>query len=397
MGLSPYPGTVGPSSFRPPLPGCYHRIMAGTGRLASRRVFLGSALAALKLAAQGRKNPVFAPQWRRYADPTTELEVVRLTDPAHSSELPAYYNRAVARNSASLIYGTDRTGQPQAFHLDLKSGESRQLTEVAELDVASLTLSPDSRSFCCFAGESLLHVSLGTLRQREIYRLPESRQRCPGMSWTPDGSHILFAERLGEGSRLRAVSLARGVSRTVIEARFDIEHPLARPGRDQILYRQAAEALWLVDSGGANNRRLKLAPGRIGSTLWGPDGRRIQYLNFPDDPAQLHAIREFSPDSNADRLVAKTSQFACFGANRDSSVFVGASANRSSPTVLLLLRVTRREFTLCEHKATRPETVAPVFSPDSQWVFFQSDRDGHSAIYSMRVDKLVAPTEADAG
>jgi oligogalacturonide lyase len=65
--------------------------------------------------------------------------------------------------------------------------------------------------------------------------------------------------------------------------------------------------------------------------------------------------------------------------------------------VLLLLRVTRREFTLCEHKAANPETVAPVFSPDSRHVFFQSDRDGRPAIYSVHVDKLVEPTEADSG
>ena len=56
-----------------------------------------------------------------------------------------------------------------------------------------------------------------------------------------------------------------------------------------------------------------------------------------------------------------------------------------------------REFTLCEHKAAHPETVAPIFSPDSRHVLFQSDRDGHPAIYSVHVDKLVEPTEADTG
>ena len=65
--------------------------------------------------------------------------------------------------------------------------------------------------------------------------------------------------------------------------------------------------------------------------------------------------------------------------------------------MLLLLRITRREFTLCEHKAANPETVAPVFSPDSRRVIFQSDRDGHPAIYSVHVDRLVEPTEADTG
>src|ERR1039458_9318675 len=134
------------SRVSPGDPCCYHRIMAGTASRASRRVFLGSALAALKLAAQSQKSPALAQEWRRFEDPTTEIEVVRLTDPAHSSALPAYYNRTVTRNSASLIYGADRTGQPQAFRIDLKTGEARQLTEVAELDVASMALSPASRS-----------------------------------------------------------------------------------------------------------------------------------------------------------------------------------------------------------------------------------------------------------
>ena len=94
-------------------------------------------------------------------------------------------------------------------------------------------------------------------------------------------------------------------------------------------------------------------------------------------------------------MVAKTSQFAHFGFNRDSSVFVGASRNAASPTVLLLLRVTRRELTLCEHKASHPENVAPVFSPDSQRVYFQSDRDGKPAIYCMHMERLVEKTDVD--
>src|SRR6185437_267309 len=102
---------------------------------------------------------------------------------------------------------------------------------------------------------------------------------------------------------------------------------------------------------------------------------------------------EYTPDSNTDRLVAKTSQYAHFGFNRDASVFVGASRNHGSPDILLLLRVTRRELTLCEHKASRPTEAAPRFSPDSQRVYFQSDRDGKSAIYDVHVDQLVAKTE----
>ncbi len=154
-------------------------------------------------------------------------------------------------------------------------------------------------------------------------------------------------------------------------------------------------ALWLVNTDGRQNRPLKTAEGRIGPADWSPDGKTVLYLSFPGDPTQLNSIREITPDTNTDRLVAKTSQFVHFGFNRDTSVFVGASRNAASPTILLLLRVTRREFTMCEHKASDPAAAAPRFAPDSQRVYFQSDRHGKPAIYSMHVDKLVERTQVE--
>jgi oligogalacturonide lyase len=354
-----------------------------------------SGFAAVHLLADAPKGATFASDWRRYPDPTTDLEVYRLTDPAYSSTMPAYYNRAIARSSGWMLFCCDRGGSPQAFRMDLKSGETRQLTEAEELDGASLTLLPDNRSFCYFAGRSLYMSGLFALRERELYQVPEGWERCAGMSVGPDGTHATFAERRGDGSRLRMVSLAQGTARTVVEAPFPMADPIARPMRAQILYRQAGAALWLANSDGKQNRRLRLAAGSIGPANWAPDGKTVLYLNLPEDRTQLNAIRECAPDADSDKLVAKTSQFAHFGFNHDTSVFVGASRNAASPTVLLLLRVTQRELTLCEHRASRPETTAPVFAPDSQRIYFQSDRHGKPAIYCVRVEKLVEKTEGE--
>ena len=163
--------------------------------------------------------------------------------------------------------------------------------------------------------------------------------------------------------------------------------------RAQILYRQGGEALWMVNADGTQNRKLKLAPGGIGTPNWSPDGKTILYLNFPEDRTQLnnhprtHAGYRCRQAGRPRPASSRPS-----AANRDASVFVGASRN-SSPDVLLLLRVTHRERTLCEHKASHAEAVAPLFSPDSQRIYFQSDRDGKPAIYCMHVEKLVEKTE----
>jgi hypothetical protein len=96
------------------------------------------------------------------------MEVYRLTDPAYSSTMPAYYNRAIAQSSGWMLFCCDRGGSPQAFHMDLKSGETRQLTEAEELDGGSLALLPDNRSFCYFAGRSLHIANLATARSRRV-------------------------------------------------------------------------------------------------------------------------------------------------------------------------------------------------------------------------------------
>ena len=358
----------------------------------SRRALLASGVVAVRALADephGPKGQVFESEWKRYADPATELEVYRLTEPTSTSTLPAYSNRVIARNSAFLLFCSDRSGAPQAFRMDLKSGETRQLTDGKDLDGASLNLLPDGRSFCYFAERTLYVASFSNLREREVYTIPDGWERGPGLCVGADSAHVIFAEHRDGASRLQSVPLARGPARTILEVPVLISDPIERRLRGQILYRDSEQRLGLVNSDGRQNRRLKLAPGGIGPANWSADGRTLLYLNFPEDPKELNAIRESAPDEDSDKLVARTSQYVHFGFNRDTSVFVAASRNVASPVIVLMLRLTRRERVLCEHKASHPETVAPMFSPDAQRIYFQSDRHGKPALYSMHVEHLV--------
>ena len=359
----------------------------------TRRSLLVAALAARRVHAQSAKGVVFPADAERYPDPLTELAVNRLTTPEYATSMTAYFNRGIARNSAWMLCSCDRPGSPQAFHLDLKSGGMKLLTEATGLLPASLSLTPDNHSFCYIAAGSLWLCALGNLRARELYQAGEGWELDGGMSVGPDGTHATLVERRGPASRIRKVPLRGGDARTVIEIPVLASNPIHRPMRAQILYRHAPDALSLVNSDGSQNRKLKIAPGGVGAPNWSPDGKTILYLNFPEDRRQLFNLREFNPDTGADKMIAKTSQYASFGANRDASVFVGASSN-SSPDVLLLVRSSRSERTMCEHKASDPAAVAPLFSPDSQRIYFQSDRHGKSAIYSMDVERLVEKTGA---
>ena len=357
----------------------------------TRRALFSAAFAS-PLLADVEKGRIFPSEVRRFADPATELEVHRLTSADFSSRLPAYYLSAVTRRSDSLLYSSDRTGTWQAYRMDLKTGDSLQLTEAKLLNANSLTLMPDERSFCCVDGPSLRQVEFSRLREREIYRAPEGWELSTQASVSRDGLNAVFVETQGPNYRLRLLRFAQAGAVTLLDGSLPISDPQIRPKGAQILYRQAGEALWVVGPDGRGRQKLKTPPGKVGPAFWAPDGSKVLYLHYPQESGRLNAIREIDPGDNQDKMVSSTSQFVHFGANRDTSVFVGASRNMPSPHVLLLLRLTRREFTLCEHRSANPSDVSPIFSPNSQQIFFQSDKFGKPAIFRVRVDKLVEET-----
>jgi oligogalacturonide lyase len=358
----------------------------------SRRSFLAAVACLPALAQKPRTVPSAIFQ---YNDPATEFPVIRLTDPSYTSHLPPHWARALARRGNFLLYASDVNGRMDAYRMDLKNGVSHQLTSLEDLDPAALTLTPDEREICCLAGGRLLLVNAGNSRVREVYRVPDGFAPGSGVSVSEDGLYAAIVEKgVGkQGYRLRLIHLTGGIATTLAEAGEELRDPITRPRRASVLYRRGS-GLWLANYDGQQNYRLRLADGDTGPANWSPDGRTILYLNYPADPHRLHNIREFTPDSNQDTAVADTTQFVAFERNGDASVFAGASGSKASPYVLLLIRAVKRELTLCQHRASDPAMVAPVFSPNSQRLFFLSDQHGKPAIYSMQVEKLVEETDS---
>ncbi len=329
----------------------------------------------------------------RYKDLSTEFQILRLTDPAFTSLLPAHYGRALPRRGNFLLYASDLTGRMEAYRMESKGAVSRQLTEQEGLDPATLTLTPDERGFCCLAAGKLLSVNLSSGKVREVYRVPEGFESGSGMSLAEDGLYAALIEKKGSSHRLRLIRMSDGTATTLSEADEELRDPIPRPRRASILYRRG-NGWWLVNYDGQQDYRLRLAEGEAGPANWSPDGRTVEYLNYPANTRKLHNIREFTPDTNADAWIADTTQFVAFERNADASVFVGASGSKASPHVLLLVRSVKRELTLCEHRSSDPRLVSPIFSPNSQSVFFGSDQHGKPAIYSIAVEKLVSETDS---
>jgi oligogalacturonide lyase len=350
----------------------------------SRRAFVGGITGLLR-------GELPQTELKRFRDPATEFEILRYTDPAASSILAPAHLRSVSRGNSSLVFASDRGGTNQLFVIALKSGEARQITSFAEgVEGHSFGLTRDDRAVYCVHSNAVELVPLGRGRTRTLYRSPAEWSITEAAPFDTPG---LFAvtEKREQRYRVRFVRTQAAAGDTLFESGDPITELRPRPHRNELLIARAGR-IGLLKQDGHGPRDFGTS-GRPGQALWTADGSSLVYLSFPEQKGRLNELREHFPETGQDKLVAPTSQFVTFSRNSDASVFAGISGSKASPHVLLLLRTTRRELTLSEHKASSPARVVIFFTPDSQRVFYNSDRHGKSAIFAVPADRFVEKTE----
>ncbi|MBC7925180.1 MAG: hypothetical protein H7039_05940, partial [Bryobacteraceae bacterium] len=271
----------------------------------ARRTFLFAAAGGWSRAADRSSAPS---EQQRLRDPATEFEVIRLTDPSrHTAVFPAAPLRAVARNN-TLIYCSDRSGSMQVWRMDLKSGESRQLTDVSSLNPSCVSLTQNERSLCYVDGERLV-VQSGT-RIQAPYAVETGWQAAGGFALSDDGLTASLVEKRNERFRLRLLAVRTGGgARTIYEADQPVRFCRFRPKRSSLLYNYNG-VLTLVNFDGRGSRRLAIT-GSAGFALWSADGRAVQYLSIPEGRASIQ-LREHLPETGEDQLIGGTTQFVSF-------------------------------------------------------------------------------------
>ena len=352
----------------------------------TRRVVLGFLPASLLgVATPERQKGQNLPQsgeFVRFADPTTETLVVRLTSPVYTNVLPSPTNRFVSLKPRFLLCSSDRNGPMAPFHIDLRTGAMRQICETAKLDPVSLCLDAQGRSVYFLDGGSLQEIVLGGKHGAKAI--------AEGVSAFGRGQSAseLFTIRRGQ------LEQASSNGATVLAEQA--EGPcVVRPGGAGCLFVRGpfgpGREVWYAPAA-PPRKPVCVARGLVSNPCWSADGQFVLFLRqTPVNDVLISEVREIRPEEGKERAVSRTSQFAVFSPNGNDSVFVGASGSKAQPNVILLLSSTQRELTLCEHRSSDAADVRPVFSPDSRRVYFQSDREGKPAIYSVNVESLVEP------
>ncbi|MDQ2776134.1 MAG: hypothetical protein M3Y57_14635 [Acidobacteriota bacterium] len=350
----------------------------------TRRAMLASALplglAAVTIPSKRAKQLPRVGEFVRFADPTTETTVVRLTALSSSNLFPSPENRFVSAKERFLVFSSNRAGAFAPFRLDLRTGLVRQLAETRGLQPRSLCLDEGERSVFLLDSGELKEVSLLSRGTRTVAK------DVTGFALGRGTSDLLLVrqERLEDA--------AGNVIATDVSGAC-----LLRPGgRGCLFERRVSDGaeFWYVATGGSAKKPSLLAKGRVSFPFWSPGGDSVLFLRgVPHGDVTLSEIHEVTIQDGSERSVSPTSQFAAFSPNRDASVFVGSSRSKAQPNVVLLLRSAKREMTLCEHHASDAASVGPVFAPDSRRVYFESDREGKPALYSVNVELLVEPTQ----
>ena len=331
-------------------------------------------------------------QKKVFVDPATEYQVIRWTEDTADAHLPIDPNRALSSNDSQLLYASNRSGTWQPYLLDLKRGGSQQTGAPKDLRPHSLAMLRDGKDVIFLDGNTLIRNEIRRGRMRELYRSPEGWHSTGHLLLAQDDRMSAVMERRGDITRIVFVDPATGKSRPVMQSEGGELLPLGFHQRYGLLLLNTQHKPSLV---GVPNAPMlpNFPPGEVLQARWDRSGRILMYLiRTQEKGTERYQLMEYDLDAGTHRLIANTTKFATFSANADASVFVGASASKAQPLLLLLLRVTRREFSLMEHQSSSPASVNPFFSNDSQTLFFESDRLGKSCVFSVNIQGLVEKT-----
>jgi oligogalacturonide lyase len=399
----------------------------------SRRSFLGglASLAAAQTRPAGGKRAKVESVSAVFRDPLTERLTWRLTDPDILHHMPHYHQRFLSKRGGFMLVASARTGRRQIYRMNLPEPDMVQLTDGPGVHPYSPTLDRKERHFFVLQGDELKRLSVKNGKERRIYRAEEGWILTGHLAVSDGDRHAVLVEMKAEDRvagfeaqfarrprcRLRVVDIRRGRSQTLVEERNWLAHPQFRPGATDVLYchegpwDKVDARLWLVSLDGRKikNLRPRQADEELGHEYWSGFTNEVCYVFYPDHSGRNATIRCVNVDSGKERILSRCTKFGWLMGNRDNSAIVGAGRSLAGPNIYVLFPRLGREITICQHDSgAKPHTIAgentedhfaawpePVFSFDSRWVYYVTDRRGLPAIYRVDVSDLVEETKQE--
>lgn len=372
---------------------------------------------------------IFAPETHEYADPITGARVRRLTGAdAHSHHL--YFTASSYTRGGHIIIGSERTGSPQLFLMDMPSGKMVQLTDEPGLRPQLSCIHPQQDFAYYTTGTQVKRVNLLTCATDVLYECPR-------------GFHLSLPSITADGSRLAIAysqDLAKSTETGIIYATMS-EHYYQRPvscivaiqtdgSGNQVVWGEQAwishvcinpldpdcivycheggswvkQRMWVVSVSARHQEARPLMvqqPGQVAyHEYFTKDGQIGVQMNGPHQGGHGCYHCFMRPDGTWLRqYLLPGGPSGHIQSNRNNSLRIGDRAYRSPDDQQGELMMGLYRFDgghdiptwLCEHGGDFSLQIGhghPIFSPDDEWVLFTSNKGGTCQVYTAEVGSV---------
>lgn len=337
-----------------------------------------AALAAAAIVAGAIAAPVWT-RWSRPVDRPLSFGSSRQITSAPGWEAEP----ALSPDGGLIAYGSDESGNPDIWIIDVQGGNALRLTDYGGPD-RNPAWFPDGSAvaFDSTRGGKPGIWKVARLGGSATPLVPDAQHAAI----SPDGTRIAFA-RLGASGQLRiAVAPLRDPTRATILTRDGDgagEHlsPVWSPDGTMICY-AAHRDLWLVPAGGGRPQPLTTDREVHREPVWSPDGRYVYFASYREGTDALWRIP--AGGGAPTRVTMGSGPEGHPSISRDGTRLAYATMF-SNPDLVLLDLQTGREQRL---PGLRYE-AEPAFAPDARSVVFGSDRWGG------RFDLWIQPLSAE--
>jgi len=235
----------------------------------------------------GKKGQVYPDARQKHTDSKSGHAVWQLTNlmPAHSAHMFYPTNRSTTPDGRWQIYGSDRGGSKgyvDLFKMDLRTGESVQMTESGDVDPTTPDIAYSGKEVFFFnTSNTFRAINVETLKEREIAHLhvsddPSIHFGMP-VSVSPDDRFVVLGvqrERsrkyAGDGhfapwlikSSLVVLSTEDGHERAIFDGLIPLDHVKWNPKDPNLIFYvnkgpgSSVQRPWLIHADATGNRPI---------------------------------------------------------------------------------------------------------------------------------------------
>lgn len=375
-----------------------------------------------------------------WLDAKTGHRVIRLSDPAVSSQTFYFHQNCFTANGDTFVFTGSTPQGRSAFALNTHTMALRAVAPSVSFEVVA----PKRRELFYLQGSKVWATHLDTVETREIATLPAEYASGRGLSVNADETVLLGCYAKGEAAfwsqhpmkslketyrvgiplmfeaglpnALYTIDIATGDIREILEENCWFGHPQFSPtDPDQIEFchegpERRLDRMWLIRSDGTDYRKVFTPPCRktlVTHEFWDPDGERLWFdLQVPRLRGRLGFVTYlFGPRAylaQTDIVSGETTRHRLrlhhrswhYNVSRDGTLFCGDGEGRFfdvGPSGKWIYLYQVRDDMLVTEKlcdmSGHSYTIAPNahISPDNRWVVFTSDMQGIPQVYAVEV------------